>query len=287
MISARTRALLDRYALASKALSRFSGERLAKEAGQSVEFHDYRPYQPGDELRYVDWKVYARTEKLYTRLYQAERNIALYIVLDNSLSMRLGKKAIFAKTVASILSYVAQRDSLSQIFLLDGSHNRPVQGRASIAQTWAFIDQASDTKATAGVVSALKAFALQTRFRAGAGLALVISDLFDEQSLETALVALKTRGLDASFIHIMAETDLHPEEEQLELHDIETGEKLVVGPDEVRAYKKAVADFLNRTRTTILRSGYRHALLKVPDSVDLLEHEALSELIKVGILLRR
>ncbi|MCA9837237.1 MAG: DUF58 domain-containing protein [Trueperaceae bacterium] len=287
MISAHTRALLDRYALASKALSRFSGERLAKEAGQSVEFYDFRPYQPGDELRYVDWKVYARTEKLYTRLYQAERNIALYVVLDNSPSMRLGSKAVFAKTVANVLSYVAQRDSLSQVFLLDGSSNRPVQGRASISQTWAFIDRAKEAQVSTGVVNSLKDFALKTRFKAGAGLVLVISDLFDAGSFETALVALKTRGLDASFIHIMADADLHPDEEQLELHDLESGEKLVVGPDEVRAYKKAVSEFLGKTRTTILRSGFRHALLKVPTSVDLLEREALSELIKAGILIRR
>ncbi len=287
MISAHTRALLDRYALASKALSRFSGERLAKEAGQSVEFYDFRPYQPGDELRYVDWKVYARTEKLYTRLYQAERNIALYVVLDNSLSMRLGSKGKFAKMVANVLSYVAQRDSLSQVFLLDGSHNRPVQGRASIAQTWAFIDQAKDAQVNEGVVASLKDFALKTRFKAGAGLVLVISDLFDANSFETALVALKTRGLDASFIHIMAESDLHPDEEQLELHDLETGEKLVVGPDEVRAYKKAVSDFLGKTRTTLLRSGFRHALLKVPHNAELLERDALAELIKAGILIRR
>lgn len=287
MISAHTRALLDRYALASKALSRFSGERLAKEAGQSVEFYDFRPYQPGDELRYVDWKVYARSEKLYTRLYQAERNIALYVVLDNSLSMGLGSKGKFAKMVANVLSYVAQRDSLSQVFLLDGSHNRPVQGRASIAQTWSFIDQAKEAQVNEGVVSALKDFALKTRFKAGAGLVLVISDLFDSNSFETALVALKTRGLDASFIHVLSESDLHPDEEQLELNDLETGEKLVVGPDEVRAYKKAVSEFLGKTRTTILRSGFRHALLKVPSDADLLERDALAELIKAGILIRR
>ena len=69
MISPRSRALLDRYALASRALSQETGERLASEAGQSVEFHDFRPYDAGDELRYVDWKVYrAHRQALYPAL---------------------------------------------------------------------------------------------------------------------------------------------------------------------------------------------------------------------------
>ena len=288
MISSRTRVLLDRYALASKALSRLSGERLAKEAGQSVEFYDFRPYQPGDELRYVDWKVYARTNRLYTRLYQAERNIALYIVLDTSLSMNLGSKQVFAKVLANLLGYVAQRDSVSQVFLLDGSSNRPMQGRASIAQTWKFIDDAPDLKETVGVVESLKDFSLKSTFKAGAGLALVISDLFDEASLHTALTSIKSRGLDASFLHVMAESDLNPEEVQLELEDVESNEKLLVGPDEVRAYKRAVTDFLEKTRRTILRAGFRYALLKVPAiAPEEVEQHAFKELLKAGILIKR
>ena len=82
MLTARSRALLDRYSLASRALSAVSGERASREPGQGVEFHDFRPYQPGDELRYVDWRVYARTGRLYTRLHQAER------ALDSRLACR-------------------------------------------------------------------------------------------------------------------------------------------------------------------------------------------------------
>lgn len=288
MISSHTRVLLDRYALASKALSRFSGERLAKEAGQSVEFYDFRPYQAGDELRYVDWKVFARTNKLYTRLYQAERNIALYVVIDNSLSMRLGGKSVFAKALANILAYVAQRDSVSQVFSLDGKGTRPQQGRKTISQTWSFIDATQEAKGLSGVADSLKSFALKTRFKSGAGLALIISDLLDEASLEPALVALKTRGLDASFVHIMAEADLNPNEEQFELLDIESNEKMVVGPEEVRAYKQAVSHFLATTRSKILRSGFKHALLKVPSvQGQALEQFALRELLRSGILIKR
>ena len=287
MITPRTRAVLDRYALASRSLSQASGERLASEAGQSVEFHDFRPYQPGDELRYVDWRVYARTGRLYTRLYQAERNIALHTVLDTSPSMSLGHKARFARVLAQILSYVAQRDSVSQVHLFDGSKSQPSHGLARVGEAWRFIEDAPGVTGQQPVES-LKSFALNTRFSAGAGLALVISDLFDEASLRPALIALKARKLDASFLHVMAEEDLDPEVGQLEVVDIETDEKLVVSPDEVRAYKRAVTRFIERTRSTILRAGFRYTLLRVVDESDeILEKRAFAELIRARILNKR
>ncbi len=287
MITAKTRAVLDRYTLASRALSRTSGERLASEAGQSVEFYDFRQYQKGDELRYADWKVYARTGRLYTRLFQAERAIALYIILDTSPSMSLGNKASYAKTLAHLLSYVAQRDSVSQVYLLDGQHNAPMQGRARIGETWGFIDKAVKLEKIQ-IVQGLKDVAIKSKFPAGAGLALIISDLFDEASLQPALVALKTRGLDASFLQIMAESDLDPEEAQLEVTDIETGEKLLVTPDEVRAYKKSVQSFIDKTRRTILRAGFRHVLLRVAEEQEEgLERTAFAALLRAGVLVKR
>ena len=99
----------------------------------------------------------------------------------------------------------------------------------------------------------------------GAALVLVISDLFDEAPLQPALAALRARGLDASFLQVMAEEDLAPEEGQLEVHDLESGERLFVGPDEVRAYREAAQAFVTRTRAAILRAGFRHTLLRVAD----------------------
>ena len=289
MISARSRALLDRYALASRSLSRYSGERMATEAGQSVEFHDYRPYQSGDELRYVDWKVYARTNRLYTRLFQAERTIGLHIVLDTSGSMQLGDKAQYARTIAKLLSYVTQRDALSQVHLFDQTHSQPLQGRAFINETWQFIDNAKPlTETTISPVTALKDFALTTRFSAGAGLVLIISDLLDERPLQPALAALKARGLDAGFLQVMSSNDLNPQEGQLEVIDVETNDKLYVTPAEVRAYKQAVQTFIKRTRSAILQAGFKHTLLPVTTQIPAtLEQNAFASLVRAGILQKR
>jgi uncharacterized protein (DUF58 family) len=276
---------LDRYALASHSFSRETGERRAKEAGQSVEFRDFRPYQHGDELRYVDWRAYARSGRLYTRLYQAERSVAVYLLLDTSSSMALGHKAAYARTVASLLCYVAQRDARAEVHLFNRQHSRTGRGRAGIQSTWSFIDKAPST-GDVQPISALKDFALTT-FAAGAGLVLVVSDLFDEAPLEPALTALRARGLDASFLQVIAQSDLEPQEGQLEVMDAELGGKLRVGPAEVRAYREAVREFVRRSRSAILRAGFRHALLRVPIEEGGLEQAAFSELIRAGVLQRR
>ncbi len=287
MISTKMRTILDRYALASKALSRFSGEKLATEAGQSVEFHDFRPYQKGDELRYVDWKVYARTGKIYTRLYQAERNIALYLLLDTSLSMSIGNKAKLARIVAEIITYVAQKDSMSQIFLFNGDLSPASRGRKSISDTWSFIENAVILSDQVKPVSSIKDFALNSKFRAGAGLALIISDLFDEESLRPALIALKARNLDASFLQVLDHDDIHPAEDRLELQDIENNDKLRINLNEVQAYKQAVHRFLKNTRTAIMQAGFKHLLL-ISDEADdnVLERKAFSELLKANIIVK-
>lgn len=287
MIEAKVRALLDRYALASNALSSEAGERLAREAGQSVEFHDFRPYQAGDELRYVDWKVYARTGRLYTRLYQAERNFSSHIVLDTSASMAMGRKASYARAVAEVLSYVAQRDSVAQVHVLGGRASAPGRGLAQIPETWKFVEAASRSEGgNSSPVEALKTFALGSQFSAGLGLVLIISDLFDEAPLKPALAAFKARGLDAGFLQVMAAEDLHPEEGQYELVDAESGARSAAGPAEVRAYHEAVQGFIARTRSAILQAGFRHVLLSVPNDADI-ERSAFAALITSGILVKR
>lgn len=290
MISARSRSLLDRYALASRALSRESGERMASEPGQSVEFHDFRPYQFGDELRYVDWRVYARTGRLVTRLYQAERAIRLHVLLDTSPSMGLAGKARYARALTELLVYVAQRDAPTQLHLFDGRGSRPAQGLAAVGASWRFVEEAGTlTGGDSAPVTALKRFALSLPPVRGAALALVVSDFLEDAPLQGALAALRARGLDAGLLQVMSEADLDPEEGQLEVVDVETGEKLLAGPQEVRAYREEVHAFVRRTRAAALRAGFRHVLLRVPDAAggDQSERLAFAALVREGVLVRR
>ncbi len=301
MLTNTNRVLLENYVLASSSLTASSGERLAKEVGQSVEFQDFRPYQSGDELRYVDWKVYGRTGKLYTRLYQAERNVSVHILLDNSGSMSLGNKGEFARAIAQFLVYAARRNTSATVhgfssFLhkntshKNTAYKNTVHKQSDIPEVWRYIEEISTPQesefASVLPTEAIKRFALNTS-KSGI-LILVISDLFDETPLQQSLIALKARGFDVSFLQVMSQADLEPRLGQLELHDSESSAKLRVGPDEVRAYKQAVSDFLNRTRNSILQAGFRHSLLKVKETEShAIETEAFRELVKAGILIKR
>lgn len=290
MIGQRTRALLDRYALATRTLSFEAGERMAREAGQSVEFHDFRQYQPGDELRYVDWRAYARTGRLYTRLHQAEKTIRLHLLLDTSPSMQLFGKAHFMSQLGQQLLYLAQRESLAQVHSFSGSSSRPSLGVRAIADTWAFMDSLAAEKDATGPlpVQGIRNFATRVGLRSGRALVLVLSDLLDPAPLRPALTALRARGFDVSFLQLLAHEDLDPHEEMLELEDAEDAQKLNVGPHEVRIYREAVREFVGRTRSAILRAGYRHLLVRVPeDSGEDLERRVFRALLQSGIIIRR
>src|SRR3984885_4534044 len=89
-------------------LGRLKGERRSKKKGQSVEFADYRNYVIGDDLRFLDWNLFARLERLFIRLFMEEEDLHFYVLLDNSLSMGFGTptKLHFAKQVAAALGFV-------------------------------------------------------------------------------------------------------------------------------------------------------------------------------------
>src|ERR1700730_2801012 len=89
-------------------LGRMKGERRSKKKGQSVEFADYRNYVIGDDLRHLDWNLFARLERLFIRLFMEEEDLHFYVLIDNSLSMDFGKptKLHYAKQVAAALAFV-------------------------------------------------------------------------------------------------------------------------------------------------------------------------------------
>src|SRR5438046_10623899 len=89
-------------------LGRMKGERRSKKKGQSVEFADYRNYVVGDDLRFLDWNLYARLDRLFLRLFMEEEDLHFYVLLDNSLSMDFGtpSKLHYAKQIAAALGFI-------------------------------------------------------------------------------------------------------------------------------------------------------------------------------------
>src|SRR5437773_5102257 len=110
LLDGRFLAKLEQLELVSRKifLGLMKGERRSKRKGQSVEFADYRNYVKGDDLRFLDWNLYARLDKLFIRLFMEEEDLHFYVLIDNSLSMDFGKptKLHYAKQVAAALAFV-------------------------------------------------------------------------------------------------------------------------------------------------------------------------------------
>ena len=283
-LSAPTRALLSRYVPAPRVLNALSGERLVREAGSSLEFFDVRPYGAGDELRYVDWKAYARTGKLFTRLFQAERTSALQVLIDTSPSMNVGSKLGAAQRLAAML-VTTSLGMRTQVGRFGGALSPRGGARTQLPELWRFIGETLEP-APEAPVAALSAFAANTAY--AAGMVVVLSDLFDEASLQPALIALRARRLDVCFVQLMSAADLEPQGNRLEVKDSETGETLEVGPDEVRLYKDALHRFLIRTRAAVLQAGFRYCLVRVEEEpLEAQEATFLGALYRAGILVRK
>src|SRR5919204_2384205 len=101
---------LEQLELVSRKIfvGRMKGERISKRNGQSVEFADYRPYVVGDDLRFLDWNLFGRLDRLFLRLFLEEEDLHFYILIDNSLSMDFGTptKLHFAKQIAAALGFI-------------------------------------------------------------------------------------------------------------------------------------------------------------------------------------
>ena len=243
--------------------------------GFSVEFTEHRPYQPGDELRYLDWKVLARADRLTVKQFEAETNLRAMLVLDASRSMawsgaerRLTKLA-YAQRLAAALALVLlrQRDATGLI-AFDEVVRQVVPARARMQQRWALL--AALARIGVGLGTAAEpALRRVTDLLARRGLVVFVSDLlFDRELALRALQYLRHRGHQVIVFHIMdpGEVDLSgPPEARFE--DLETGTGVVVRPREFRAaYAETVRRAIEAWRGACRRSGmaYFHVTTDTP-----------------------
>src|SRR6476646_583744 len=135
-------ARLDQLDLVSRKLlaGKMKGERRSKRRGQSVEFADYRNYVVGDDLRFIDWNIYARLDKLFLKLFLEEEDLSLYVLMDVSKSCDYGtpNKALYMKKVAAALGYIGlvNYNRVSMVAMADGviAETGAMRGRRRVAQ---------------------------------------------------------------------------------------------------------------------------------------------------------
>jgi uncharacterized protein (DUF58 family) len=248
MLSADEARHLDRLALAASApaASTGSGLRHARVRGGGLEFQDYRHYQPGDDLRSIDWTVDARLRQLVVRVFSAEGRLQLHLLVDVSRSMTAGTpdKLHCAKKLAAALCYiaVARRDAAGVATFDDTvrSYVAPTAGRSQIFRVFDLLRSAS----AGGRSSLNKALFDYGAAARGPGLAVVMSDFFEAEGAFDGLQYLIYRGLTPAVVQIVADEELHPDvEDEAELVDLEApgGDPLVVDASAVAAYREQLA----------------------------------------------
>ncbi len=246
--------------------------------GFSIEFADYRPYVKGDDLRHLDWKAFARNERLYIRQYEEESNLRVYLLVDGSRSMSYGHDKVtkywFAARMAAALGYttVQQQDSVG-LTLFDRKIRHQLPARSSREHLRLLGNTLADhlPGETTDVAQSLHRLADTVRRRA---LVVIFSDLLDElDTVRRALAHFRRKKHDVIVYHVMDPWELKfPFHDIGNFEDLESGEQLITNPREVRqAYQEAVAEFLYSCRRICAALDIEYVLCNTEhDPVELL-----------------
>lgn len=193
--------------------SRQKGDRRSKRKGESAEFADYRNYVSGDDLRHIDWNIYARLDRLFLKLFLEEEDLNVSILIDVSRSMGEGKpdKSLFARRVAAAISYIAlcNHNRVNLYAYRDGVIGRlsGLRGRRSMSRVVHLLEN-TDDDGKSHFASAARTFALQHTQK---GILLVLSDFLDKSGVQDGLRYLFGRNLDIYLIHILSPQELKPD----------------------------------------------------------------------------
>jgi uncharacterized protein (DUF58 family) len=266
-------AQLERLALMSRRTFRGSvkGERRSPRRGHSVEFADYRAYGIGDDLRYVDWNVFGRLDRLHVKLFVDEEDLCLHLVVDASASMAFGQpsKLEYAVRLAGALGFVGlanhERVGVGVLRERVSEGWPPTRGRSQVVPMLDFLSAIRASGATR-LNDGLANYGMRAR---EAGLVTVVSDLLDPAGFETGVRALLERRFDVHLVHLLDPEEMNPElAGDLRLEDSETGElrELTVDGDALRGYRERLHEFLERVEA-FCRSqeiGYHRVITDTP-----------------------
>jgi uncharacterized protein (DUF58 family) len=242
------------------------GDRRSTRRGSSVEFADYRNYTPGDDLRRLDWNIYARLDRPFIKLFEEEEDLSVTILLDGSRSMDWGEgeqhKFNYALRLAAGLGAVAldAGDPLSVAFLQDGrvaAEYGPSRGGAALARLFGFLESLQPGGKT-DLNASLRQVAVKPR---RAGLVILISDLLSEAGYESGLRELLGRGHQAALLHVLAPDELDPPlAGDLQLVDVETGHEQDVSLDGgLRSlYRERARAWVQSIQTDCRKRGIRY-----------------------------
>jgi uncharacterized protein (DUF58 family) len=240
------------YVVAKKVfVGRIRAERRSRKTGSGVEFADHRNYAAGDDLRYLDWSVYGRLDKLLLRMFEEEEDLHIYVLIDASASMRANGKLDYAERISAALAYIglAKLDRVSIVPFGGGAGGDaararlpPSRGKAQIFKVFQFLS-ALEPKGATELSRAREAFVHQTKRR---GLCIVVSDFYDPAGYEEGLNLLRYHRFEPTVVQVWSAAEARPAlRGDLELVDVESGEtrEVTVTERQLAAFARAHADY--------------------------------------------
>ncbi len=236
--------------------------------GYSTEFRQHRPYRAGDDLKYLDWKLFARSDRLYTRQFRETTNLSVMLVLDTSASMAFPESGVsksrYAAVITAALAYLVSEQGHA-VGLMTMHHDKfayvPARGgrphlRALLAQL--------DRVEPRGTWDPPRTIARGAQLLQRRGVVIVISDFYDaEEETRRELRHVVQRGHDVAMLQLLSPAELQlPFSGQVEIDELETHTRQLVDANVIGdAYRGAVREFLDRCRLHALRDGIDYALI--------------------------
>jgi uncharacterized protein (DUF58 family) len=248
------------------------GERRSTRRGASVEFRDFRKYEPGDDFRHVDWSIFARLERLMLRQFVEEEDVRIDILFDQSRSMHFGQpvtKSDFARRAAASLAFLAistlDRVGVTAFDSTLRARIRPMRGRSHLHSILSFLEGlpndreagsnapaegsdssagiADDSSQATNLSNVLRSF---QRSNSRPGIVFLISDFLDPGEFRREMKLLNQRGFDLNLIQVLAPEELRPEiRGDLMLVDSETGaaREVTVNERMLATYRAALSSY--------------------------------------------
>lgn len=253
---------LETLELVSKKIraGRMKGDRLSKRKGRGSEFADFRPYSIGDDLRFLDWNLYGRLEKLFLRLFLEEEDLHVHLLVDTSESMTFGRpsKLRYAKQLAAALGFVGlvnlDRVAITTVGGATQVGSPQFRGRPSLWRMVRFLDTLPDG-GSGDFSQSLRKFSLRA---SGRGVVIVLSDFLDKGGYEEGFRYLLARNLDIYAVQILDSEEIEPTfTGDLKLTDAEDGDEaeVTISAPLLKRYKETLDAFRGGLATFCNRRG--------------------------------
>jgi uncharacterized protein (DUF58 family) len=243
--------------------------------GYSAEFSQYRHYRPGDDLKYVDWKLFARTDRIYTKQYRETTNMQAQVVVDASASMAFrGRGAVtkleYARLLAAALSYlIAGQGDAVGLVTYDAALRDYLPSRTGRLHLRRVLIALSKLEASGGTSSAA-AVGRAIDFLKRRGVLILLSDLYDDgEEVASELRRAVRLGHEVAVFHVLTAEEVEfPFRKDVELEDLESGRRMLTNGSIAAGYGAAFAAFLERWRGLCTSQGIDYTRVTTSEPLD-------------------